>query len=166
MTIIFKSLTAALMLAAATAASGCVVHRDADNGRFDRQARESVGVSVGFGDIGFGYSDGYWDNGHRWHRWSNDGERASYRNYQGNHYNDWNHDRDPDEGWHSADATVGVSIGFADIGFGYNDGYWDNGHRWHRWSNDGERASYRNYQGNHYYDWNHDRDPDEGWHEK
>jgi hypothetical protein len=165
MTMILKGLTVALVLAGATATSGCVVHRDADNGRFDRP-RDSVGVSVGFADIGFGYNDGYWDNSHRWHQWSNDGERASYRNYQGNHYYDWNHDRDADAGWHNSDVAVGISVGFADIGFGYNDGYWDNSHRWHRWSNDGERASYRDYQGNHYYDWNHDRDSDDGWHDR
>jgi hypothetical protein len=57
-------------------------------------------VAVEFGNIGFGYSDGYWDNGHQWHQWANDGERQSYRNYQGNHYDDWNHDRDGDDGWH------------------------------------------------------------------
>ena len=165
MTLFIKSLTIALMLTGATATSGCVVQRDADNGRFDRRVseRDSLGVSVGFADIGFGYSDGYWDNEHRWHQWRNNGERASYRNYQGNHYNDWNHDRDADEGWRSGDVSVGISVGFADIGFGYNDGYWDTGHHWHHWSNDGERASYRNYQGSHYYDWNHDRDGDDGW---
>jgi DNA-binding transcriptional MerR regulator len=42
-------------------------------------------------------------------------------------------------------AVVGVSVGFADIGFGYNDGYWDNSHHWHTWANDGERTGYRTY---------------------
>jgi hypothetical protein len=58
-----------------------------------------VGVGIGFGDIAYGYQDGYWDSGHRWHDWRNDQEMRDYRNYQGNHYNDYRHDRDPDMGW-------------------------------------------------------------------
>ena len=168
MNIIYKSIVVSLALAGSTATSGCMMHRDADNDRMDRRVSDRdtavVGVSVGFADIGFGYNDGYWDNSHHWHTWANDGERSSYRSYQGNHYYDWKHDRDADLGWHNGDVVVGVSVGFAEIGFGYNDGYWDNSHHWHHWANDGERTNYRSYQGNHYYDWNHDRDADDGWH--
>jgi len=160
MTMLYKSVVIALALTGAVTTSGCMVHRDADLGEREDAA---IGVSVGFGEIGFGYSDGYWDNAHRWHRWSNDGERQSYRNYQGNRYYDWNHDRDGDDGWRNNDVVVGVSVGFGEIGFGYNDGYWDNTHHWHLWANDGERAGYRSFQGNHYYDWNHDRDGGDGW---
>jgi hypothetical protein len=97
-----KGAVIALALTGAALSSGCMMHREADNDRMDRHMsdRGVVGVSVGFGDIGFAYSDGYWDNGHHWHQWANDGERQNYRSYQGNHYNDWNHDRDGDDGWH------------------------------------------------------------------
>jgi hypothetical protein len=59
-------------------------------------------ITVGFGDVAFGYRDGYWDRGHTWHHWRND---ADFRNYRGQHardYHDWNHDRDSDNGWHDA----------------------------------------------------------------
>ena len=168
MNVIYKSIVVSLALAGATATSGCVMRGEADNDRMDRHVSERdsavVGVTVGFADIGYGYNDGFWDNSHRWHTWANDGQRTGYRTYQGNHYYDWNHDRDPDQGWHNGDVVVGLSVGFAEIGFGYSDGYWDNSHHWHHWANDGERTNYRSYQGNHYYDWNHDRDADDGWH--
>jgi hypothetical protein len=63
--------------------------------------RESVGPAVIFNvdNVAFGYQDGYWDHGHRWHEWR-EGEMASYRNAPGNRYNEWNHDRDRDNGWH------------------------------------------------------------------
>src|ERR1700744_735049 len=56
-------------------------------------------VSVGFGDVAFGYSDGYWDNGHRWHAWRNADEARGYRMHSGSHFHDWHHDRDSDMGW-------------------------------------------------------------------
>src|ERR1700690_2342673 len=106
MTHFFKGAFVALALTGVTLTTGCMMHRDADNDRSDRNGQDRatavVGVSVGFADIGFGYSDGYWDRGHHWHQWANDDERANYRNYQGNHYHDWNHDRDGDDGWHNS----------------------------------------------------------------
>src|SRR5450631_1350264 len=78
---ISKIVVVALALAGAAATSGCVMHREADSDRTDRHMSErdaSVGVSVGFANIGFGYNDGYWDNTRHWHHWANDGERASY----------------------------------------------------------------------------------------
>jgi hypothetical protein len=56
-------------------------------------------ISVGFGDVAFGYRDGYWDNGHRWHRWNNSRDYRNYRSQHGSNYHDWNHDRDSDHGW-------------------------------------------------------------------
>jgi hypothetical protein len=57
---------------------------------------------------------------------------------------------------------VGVGVGFGDIAFGYRDGYWDSGHRWHHWRNDEEMRNYRRAEGNKYHDWRHDRDGDKG----
>jgi hypothetical protein len=56
-----------------------------------------------------------------------------------------------------------ISVGFSDVAFGYRDGYWDNGHRWHRWHNNRDYRRYRGQHGSNYYDWNHDRDRDNGW---
>jgi hypothetical protein len=56
-----------------------------------------------------------------------------------------------------------VSVGFGDVAFGYRDGYWDNGHRWHRWNNSRDYRDYRDHHRGNYYDWNHDRDRDNGW---
>ena len=59
-----------------------------------------IGVGAGFANVAYGYQDGYWDHHHAWHRWQNDDEMSRYRAMQGNHYNDWRHDRDHDMGWH------------------------------------------------------------------
>jgi hypothetical protein len=59
-----------------------------------------IGVGVGVGDVAYGYQDGYWDNGHHWHNWSNKREMRNYRNAHRDQYNDYRHDRDPDQGWH------------------------------------------------------------------
>jgi hypothetical protein len=60
----------------------------------------NVGVGVGLGNIAYGYQDGYWDNDHQWHNWANDQEMQNYRRAHGSQYNDYKHDRDPDQGWH------------------------------------------------------------------
>jgi hypothetical protein len=59
-----------------------------------------IGVGVNVGDVAFGYEDGYWDNGHHWHAWRNRGEMRAYRNAHRDQYNNYRHDRDPDQGWH------------------------------------------------------------------
>jgi hypothetical protein len=59
-----------------------------------------VGVGANYGNVAYGYQDGYWDHNHHWNRWQNDDEMNRYRAMQGNHYNDWHHDRDRDMGWH------------------------------------------------------------------
>ena len=60
-----------------TLVSGCMTQRDDGYNRYDRSDRrmdnrDNGAVSLSFGSVAFGYSDGYWDNGHRWHRWNND----------------------------------------------------------------------------------------------
>ncbi len=69
------------------------------NRRYHRHGRSNNVLSISFGDIAFGYSDGYWDNGHRWHAWRNDAEARSYRDRHGSNFHDWHHDRDRDMGW-------------------------------------------------------------------
>ena len=63
-------------------------------------AQGVVGIHLDVGTVAFGYRDGYWDRGHHWHHWRNYGEARSYRHAQGSQYNNWNHDRDSDQGWH------------------------------------------------------------------
>lgn len=67
----------------------------------DRDDRDHVGgsISLDFGNVAFGDNDGYWDNDHQWHSWASDNDSRRYRDYQGNHYHDWKHDRDADMGW-------------------------------------------------------------------
>lgn len=56
----------------------------------------NVGISINLGDVAFAYQDGYWDQGHRWHRWRNAHEARDYRARPHNHYHAWNRDRDRD----------------------------------------------------------------------
>jgi hypothetical protein len=150
---ILKSTALVAALGSTVLSAGCAMESH------DRYSERGDGiVAVDFASVNYGYSDGYWDNGHRWHRWADNGQREHYRGYAGNHYNDWNHDRDGGDGW--------LAVDFQTVGFGYSDGYWDNGHRWHRWSSDADREHYRDYSGNHYSDWNHDRDGGDGWHDR
>ena len=101
MTILLKAAAVALAVAGAALTSGCVT-RDHDRYGYSghRHGTDNAQVSVEFGGIEYAYSDGYWDNRHQWHQWSNDNDRDSYRNYRGNHYSDWKHDRDGNDGWH------------------------------------------------------------------
>jgi len=61
--------------------------------------RPAAVISIGFGDVAFGYRDGYWDSGHRWHHWRHNGDYRTYRGQHGSNYHNWNHDRDSDNGW-------------------------------------------------------------------
>lgn len=139
-------------------ADGFAVRIGDDHGHDYGRDGSRTGVSVSFGDVAFGYRDGYWDNRHRWHRWNSDRDYQNYRGRHGGYYRDWNHDRDGSDGW----ARDG-DFAFDNIAFGYRDGYWDNGHRWHRWSNDRAARNYRSHYSTNYRDWNHDRDRDHGW---
>ena len=64
---------------------------------------QNVTVGVGPGGIAFGYSDGYWDQGHRWHAWANAQEAARWRAANRAHYYAWKHDRDHGDGWRERD---------------------------------------------------------------
>ena len=58
------------------------------------------------------------------------------------------------------------SFNTGDVAFAYNDGYWDNAHRWHRWHNVREARAYRERYGDHYHSWRHTRDHDHGWRDR
>jgi hypothetical protein len=61
-------------------------------------------------------------------------------------------------------ARVGISLNLGNIAFGYQDGYWDHSHHWHKWRNQSDAQRYQASSGNQYHDWNHTRDADHGWH--
>jgi hypothetical protein len=61
---------------------------------------ENVTVAVvPAGGIAFGYTDGYWDRERKWHAWRNAQDAAAWRAEHREHYYEWRHDRDPDQGW-------------------------------------------------------------------
>jgi hypothetical protein len=62
---------------------------------------DNVTVGVSPGGFAFGYSDGYWDRNHAWHAWENKEQAARFREENRDHYYEWKHDRDPDQGWRS-----------------------------------------------------------------
>jgi hypothetical protein len=57
---------------------------------------------------------------------------------------------------------VGIGVGIGNIALGYQDGYWDTGHHWHRWANQQQMRDYRNRAGNHFHNYSHDRDAARG----
>jgi hypothetical protein len=65
---------------------------------------DNLTVQVNPGGIAFGYSDGYWDQGHQWHAWRDAQEAARYRDEHRDHHYEWKHDRDADKGWHDKDT--------------------------------------------------------------
>jgi hypothetical protein len=57
---------------------------------------QGFALSFNIGNVAFGYTDGYYDNHRRWHRWRSTRERDWYmRNHRGS-YHAMRHDRDRD----------------------------------------------------------------------
>ena len=65
------------------------------------QAGTSVGID--FGNIAFGYTDGYWDHDHHWHRWRHHADWERFREERREHAYEYRHDHDHDHGWHDND---------------------------------------------------------------
>jgi hypothetical protein len=61
-------------------------------------------AGAGDGGIAFGYSDGYWDQGHHWHKWRDKRQAAEFRKEHGDHFYARKHDADRDHGWHDKDT--------------------------------------------------------------
>jgi hypothetical protein len=57
-------------------------------------------------------------------------------------------------------ASVGLMFRGGDVAVGYNDGYYDRGHRWHNWRNAREHRYYRTNYGGSYRGMRHDQDHD------
>jgi hypothetical protein len=96
-----KGAAVALALAGATFATASTANAQgisfgmSDNGRHHGNS----GVSISFGDVAYGYQDGYWDNGHRWHNWRNRRDRDNYRRDYRDNYRHGYHHRYERDGW-------------------------------------------------------------------
>jgi hypothetical protein len=65
--------------------------------------QSNSGFSFSFGDVQFGYRDGYWDHQHRWHNWQHPEDRRRYRTEHRSDYHHWDHTRDRNQGWYDQD---------------------------------------------------------------
>lgn len=74
------------------------------------KAHAAVSVQFDGGNVAFGYSDGYWDRGHQWHRWPSTAVRNDWHKQNGAHYYGHAHTHDRGAGWRD------------------NDHYWEHGH--------------------------------------
>ena len=66
-------------------------------------AHAAVSVQFDAGNVAFGYSDGYWDRGHQWHRWPSAAARNNWREHNRGHYYSRAHTRDHGGGWRDND---------------------------------------------------------------
>jgi len=89
------ALAGTMLVAAGTSNAAGISFTTNDRGR----DHGSTGISISFGDVAYGYQDGYWDNGHRWHKWRNSRDQQNYRNQHGGNYRNGNHSRYSGQGW-------------------------------------------------------------------
>jgi hypothetical protein len=66
-------------------------------------AHAATTVHFDAGGVAFGYSDGYWDQGHKWHRWPNTSARNNWRTQNNGHYYSHAHTREKSSGWRDSD---------------------------------------------------------------
>ena len=55
-------------------------------------ANAAVGIGFDLGKVSLGFSDGYWDNAHHWHRWAHRSDAAHFRAAHADMYHEWRHD--------------------------------------------------------------------------
>jgi hypothetical protein len=63
----------------------------------------------------------------------------------------------------AAQAQVSVTFDPGIVAYGYSDGYWTTKHEWRSWEKPEYVEVYRKHPGARYYEYRHDRDPDQGW---
>jgi len=71
------------------------------------RAHAAVSVQFDAGSVAFGYSDGYWDRDHHWHRWPSAAERNGWREHNRGHYYTHAHTHDRGAGWRDNDHWWG-----------------------------------------------------------
>ena len=91
--------TKSAVMALALSGTALVTAGAANADRYDGRDRSGPIISIGLGNVAFGYRDGYWDGGHRWHHWRHNRDYRTYRDQDGSNYHNWNHDRDGNDGW-------------------------------------------------------------------
>ncbi len=74
-----KNLTATMMTALFVATIGA-------------GAAHAAGIGFRIGNVSIGYSDGYYDTHHRWHRWARRADMDAWRHAHADGYHDWRHD--------------------------------------------------------------------------
>jgi hypothetical protein len=67
-------------------------------------AADSFAFSFNTGDVAVAYSDGYWDNAHRWHRWHNAREHREWRARYHDRYYPKAHGHYHNSGWRDRDG--------------------------------------------------------------
>ena len=60
-------------------------------------------------------------------------------------------------------ADVVVQFDPNTVQYGYHDGYWSRTHEWHAWEKPEYVEIYRKVPDAHYYEYDHTRDPNQGW---
>ena len=55
-------------------------------------ASAAVGVSFDFGNVALGYSDGYYDRDHHWHRWAHRADMERWHHDHADSWHGWRHD--------------------------------------------------------------------------
>ena len=54
-------------------------------------AHAAVTVRFDMGNVKMGYTDGYYDNDHRWHRWRRHADLDAWRQAHADAYHEWRH---------------------------------------------------------------------------
>ena len=76
--------------------------------------RDTFSFSFNTGDVAFAYSDGYYDNNRRWHKWRNAREHREFRNRYRDNYRDHRRSRERNMGWLRDSDRDGVPNRFDD----------------------------------------------------
>lgn len=60
-------------------------------GSLDMTANAAVGIGFNLGNVSVGFTDGYWDNNHHWHRWAHRRDLDAFRAAHADMYHEWRH---------------------------------------------------------------------------
>ena len=55
-------------------------------------AHATVGIQFNIGNVAIGYTDGYYDRDHHWHRWAHNGDMERWRHDHESDWHAWRHD--------------------------------------------------------------------------
>ena len=101
MTKFLKGAAIALALAGTVLATSVAVNAAGITIGTSERGRDhgNTGIAISIGDVAFAFQDGYWDNGHRWHKWRNSREQQDYRNQHADKYRNGYHGHYSGQGW-------------------------------------------------------------------